>query len=143
MNNNLFHKIQEINKEICVICLNRIKEAVRPDCCHHIFCKLCFVLYSQSFETCPVCRKKYSSIIDIFTINKSTDNKTSPFYKNLTEDKLYRLSLKNMPRDIWFVCKIEKEQNLLILCDKCGLILCNIIETYLPWLVLEDIFAHI
>lgn len=52
---NIFNEIQKINNEICIICLSKVKNPVRPDGCYHIFCQECFQLYSQFFTTCPTC----------------------------------------------------------------------------------------
>lgn len=94
---------------------------MRPDGCHHIFCKLCFQLYSQSFTHCPTCKKNFIKIIDIFVPNKKIKDDFNPFFNDLTGDRLYRLSLKEIPKDICVVCKKDKDKEFLILCDKCGM----------------------
>nr|XP_048294298.1 E3 ubiquitin ligase TRIM40-like isoform X1 [Myodes glareolus]XP_048294299.1 E3 ubiquitin ligase TRIM40-like isoform X1 [Myodes glareolus]XP_048294300.1 E3 ubiquitin ligase TRIM40-like isoform X1 [Myodes glareolus]XP_048294301.1 E3 ubiquitin ligase TRIM40-like isoform X1 [Myodes glareolus] len=53
------------NKEdICPICLDPVKEAVRTEC-GHLFCRMCLTQHMDKasvsgFLRCPVCRKPYS-----------------------------------------------------------------------------------
>ena len=115
----IFNKIQETNKEICAICLSKIIEPVKPDCCFHIFCKNCFQYYAQSFESCPVCRKKFNKILEIYN-PKNLNNYTNPFFDDISEEKLYRLSLREIPSDRCCVCKKENDKEFLVVCQKCG-----------------------
>ena len=50
--------------DICPICLDPVKEAVRTDC-GHLFCRMCLTQYMHKASvsgvlSCPVCRKPYS-----------------------------------------------------------------------------------
>lgn len=121
MANKVFEKIKEVNEEICIICLSKIKDPVRPDQCHHIFCKICFILYAQSFDHCPVCKIKFSTIVELYSFKKPNKYKDNPFFNDLSGERLYRLSLKEMPKEICVVCKKNKDNDLLILCDMCGI----------------------
>ncbi|XP_005370776.1 tripartite motif-containing protein 40 isoform X2 [Microtus ochrogaster] len=51
-------------EDICPICLDPVKEAVRTDC-GHLFCRMCLTQYMDKASvsgvlSCPVCRKPYS-----------------------------------------------------------------------------------
>ena len=124
---NLLNKVKNTNKELCIICLSKIKDPVRPEHCHHIFCKECFRLYSQSFSICPICKKPFNKIIDIFSMEKKSKTDINPFFNDLTGDRLYRLSLKKIPDDICVVCKKNVDKDFLITCDKCGM---NLVHYY-------------
>ena len=47
-----------IKDYICSLCNGIIKQP-RQDCCGHIFCKSCIILYVSNFKnTCPVTKEK-------------------------------------------------------------------------------------
>ena len=117
---NIFNGIQKVNNEICVICLSKIKNPVRPDGCYHIFCQECFQIYSQSFTQCPTCKKNFFKIITLYSLEFNTKKIKNLFFNDLSGDRLYRLSLKKLPDDICIICKKDKDKEFLIRCDKCG-----------------------
>lgn len=100
--------------------MSKIKDPVKPDCCHHIFCKLCIQLYSQSFTFCPTCKKSFLKFSDVYDFKKERKENFDRFFNDLSGDRLYRLSLKKIPDDIYIVCKKDEKNDYLILCDKCG-----------------------
>ena len=51
---------------------------------------------------------------------KNLKNNKNPFFNDISEEKLYRLSLKEMPSDRCCVCKKDCDKEYLIVCDKCG-----------------------
>ncbi|XP_030764312.1 PHD and RING finger domain-containing protein 1-like [Sitophilus oryzae] len=53
------------SNETCPICLSSVHKRLLgiPKNCRHRFCLYCIRKWSRKKNTCPVCRKKYSSII--------------------------------------------------------------------------------
>lgn len=49
----------------CSICLDTIKTLGRLDCCDHYFCYDCIYKWSQSSNTCPLCKKRFAAISKI------------------------------------------------------------------------------
>lgn len=46
---------------ICSICLNKIKNKAKLDCCSHLFCYNCIKSWIAIKSTCPQCRRIISS----------------------------------------------------------------------------------
>ena len=97
---------------------------MKPDCCSHLFCKNCFQYYAQTFDNCPICRKKFYKIIDIYNPKNKFKN-INPFFDDISDEKLYRLSLNKMPSDVCCVCKRDCDKEFLLICQKCGINQCH------------------
>ena len=53
-----------VSKEVrCPICLGRVKNAMKPNCCIHVFCGYCIRKWKQSSNRCPICRKNFINLI--------------------------------------------------------------------------------
>lgn len=111
-------KINETNSEICIICLNKIKDPVKPDTCKHIFCERCFEVYIQSFDKCPTCKIKFNQILKLYDPNLVKKGKIGLFGGNL-EDKLYRFSSNFNSEDHCIICKKNDNPDFLLVCDRC------------------------
>ncbi|CAG9329354.1 unnamed protein product [Blepharisma stoltei] len=48
--------------EICGICLNPIEFQGKLDCCKHPFCFDCIERWSETENTCPLCKLRFTSI---------------------------------------------------------------------------------
>jgi hypothetical protein len=46
----------------CSICYEIVKEQGSLDCCAHIFCFACIHRWSNSSNTCPICKQRFKSI---------------------------------------------------------------------------------
>ena len=55
----------------CPICLGRVKSAIKPTSCIHIFCSYCIKKWCKTSIKCPVCRREMSSLskVDISKID--------------------------------------------------------------------------
>ena len=49
----------------CPICYQRVKSAVRPEHCYHVFCNYCLKKWAKRNKICPYCRKKFQSIYKV------------------------------------------------------------------------------
>lgn len=58
-----FRKNKSNYDEICIVCLSKIKDPVHPDNCHHLFCKIYFILYTQSFDHCPYVKLNFQQLL--------------------------------------------------------------------------------
>lgn len=47
----------------CSICYEEIKERGYLDCCDHMFCFPCIYKWSSSSNTCPICKRRFKSIV--------------------------------------------------------------------------------
>ena len=112
-----FKKIEETNLENCIICLNKVKDPIRPYTCKHIFCERCFEVYIQSFDTCPICKIKFNKILKLYDSSLFKNKKIGLFQGNL-EDKLYRFSFNSIPEDHCIVCKKNEDKDFLLVCDR-------------------------
>ena len=54
----------------CPICLGRVKSAIKPTSCIHIFCSYCIKKWYKTSIKCPVSRREISSLtkVDISNI---------------------------------------------------------------------------
>ena len=57
-------RIKKTNTEVCIVCLNRVKE--------HIFCLRCFEVYIQSFDKRPTRKIKFNKILKLYDLIKKT-----------------------------------------------------------------------
>ncbi|CAG9314654.1 unnamed protein product [Blepharisma stoltei] len=51
--------------ETCGICLNAVEFQGKLDCCKHSFCFECIERWSQTENTCPLCKLRFTSITRI------------------------------------------------------------------------------
>lgn len=58
----------------CGICFEDLKTQGEIDSCNHNFCFDCIKKWSDSSNTCPVCRKRFSNI-KFFEVNEKGDKK--------------------------------------------------------------------
>ena len=116
--NVIFKGIKEIKNEICLICLGKVCEPVKPTNCKHIFCRRCFETYFQIYSKCPTCKKPLDKYEDIFT-STSNSNKSIKSINHELEDKLYRLSKVEYPERHCVVCRKSSDKEHMILCERC------------------------
>ena len=53
-----------IRKYSCPICLKAIKIPSKPDNCKHLFSKICLEKWSNLRKQCPLCRVRFTNIIE-------------------------------------------------------------------------------
>ena len=51
-----------VDKEFCIICMEKIRDTVFLPCCHFLTCPLC----SHKIGKCPICNKKIEKTLKIF-----------------------------------------------------------------------------
>lgn len=117
-------KIKETNEEICAICLEKIKEPVRPDNCQHIFCCRCFEVYIQSFDRCPTCKITFNKFLPLYDRGLLRKKNIGLFDGNL-EDKIYRFEQFYKNHEHCVVCKKTDNPEFMILCDRCYINKCH------------------
>ena len=52
---------------VCIICMDRSRDALIRPCNHMVVCYACATLLLQRRETCPICRKKIDDVIRVYT----------------------------------------------------------------------------
>lgn len=67
LNTNLFGFTEDLyDKEVrCPICLGRVKNALIPDTCVHVFCSYCIKRWRKTSQNCPICRKKFFNLLKV------------------------------------------------------------------------------
>jgi len=54
------------NAKTCSICLSSIEKQGLLDCCQHEFCFTCIEKWSQTENTCPMCKQRFAKIKKIW-----------------------------------------------------------------------------
>jgi hypothetical protein len=54
-------KMKEINKTLCIICLDKLIKPTMVDCCGSIYCFDCFTLTSGKRGKCPTCQRSITN----------------------------------------------------------------------------------
>ena len=55
-----------IEKEVrCPICLGRVKSAMKPNCCIHLFCSFCIKKWNKVSKKLSVCRREMTSLAKV------------------------------------------------------------------------------
>ena len=116
--------------ESCSICYENIcKKAITN--CNHVFCKDCFLIWSKTNSTCPICRQNVSPyLIDEITTRSATElhrvSKISKIISNLTykcefesetrEEKIQIIKKINkiLLNNLWFLSKHRSFANIYI-----------------------------
>ena len=49
-------------KDICVVCFNKEATYTCIPCAHQVLCVDCVSIFNERFETCPICRVKFSNL---------------------------------------------------------------------------------
>lgn len=88
-----------------------------PDCCNHTFCYDCLVTWSDMLNICPLCKRKFHFICDLFQSGKKTKvlDKKQPKY--LEDDSYF-----NQVEDAVYcpICGTDTNEHVLLLCDGCN-----------------------
>lgn len=106
------------NVPSCSICFT--SPAVKPshpDCCNHTFCCDCLLKWSDMLNTCPLCKRKFHFICDLYQTGKKTKilDKKQPKY---LEDDSY---FNQMEEAIYCaICGTDTNEQVLLLCDGCN-----------------------
>jgi hypothetical protein len=81
-------KLDDMNNEICPICLNEPEKPVVVDCCSHGFCFDCVLDYISKKNNCPNCTKKISTHNIHVIAKKDAYNKIKKTEKPKIKNKL-------------------------------------------------------
>jgi len=129
---NIKEHIQDINKkydemikESCVICFNKLVSPIFEENCQNMFCGECFLTWLNKNNTCPLCRckidikklvyiktddtKKYEEIEKVY----SKEEKIVDLINNNKEGKF--LIFSEYDRSFFPICNILKENNIKFL----------------------------
>lgn len=100
-------KLEDMNNEICPVCLNEPDKPVIVDCCSHGFCFDCVLEYISKKNTCPVCTKKVSKKNIHVIVTKDNTKKSSD--KKTTEQKI-----KNKLDTLMDILKDKHDRKVLV-----------------------------
>lgn len=89
-------RFNDILKDNCSICMNKLNEPVLEPCCQNLFCGKCLLTWLEKSKTCPLCRNHISlpELIYLCNGNNNTQINTT-FSKKLTQlEKVIELITK-------------------------------------------------
>ena len=116
-------KIRDKNqKGKCPICMNKLTKTIGiPDCCLHPFCFDYITAWSAYHCTCPIDRKKFSSIAKKSTLNGYVLERTAVSTEERTHEQDESL-LTGIFEDYEYSCHIcggTDRADTMLLCDSC------------------------
>ena len=102
----------------CPICLNYLKDPVKPIGCNHIFCEICLLMWLQKKNQCPICRNYIPETTQIY-LPYSDEAKNKKL--ELLNYEIEQVKLDNFGKvsKICIVCGKEEPIDELIMCDLC------------------------
>jgi hypothetical protein len=98
-------KLDDMNNEICPVCLNEPEKPVVVDCCSHGFCFDCILDYISKKNKCPNCTKKISKHNIHVIVTKDTDKKSK---------KTDKIDVKNKLDVLTDILKEKKDGKILV-----------------------------
>lgn len=103
----------------CPICLNYLKDPIKPLDCSHIFCEICLLMWLQKKNQCPICRIYIPKTTHIY-LPYSSKNKNNKL--ELLNYDIEQVKLDNFRKisKICLVCGKEEPIDELIICDLCN-----------------------
>ncbi|EME31402.1 PHD and RING finger domain-containing protein 1 [Galdieria sulphuraria] len=106
------------NTPSCSICFTSPAETPSyPDCCNHTFCYECLIKWSDMLNICPLCKRKFHFICDLFEAGKKIKitDRNQPKY---LEDETY---FNQMEEAVYCAfCGSDTNEQVLLLCDGCN-----------------------
>ena len=65
-------------EETCVICMCKPKNKAGLDCCQHEFCRKCIVKWSETENSCPLCKRKFTEVKTAKSTKKIKNKRQRP-----------------------------------------------------------------
>eukprot|EP01018_Ginkgo_biloba_P022833 Gb_26794 [translate_table: standard] len=118
-------KVDEMEKDICAICLadDAIAARGKLDCCQHYFCFKCIIEWAKVESRCPTCKRRFNTI---FRPYKTGDGARGRTVTVPLRDQVYipseddSIGISDSYADVFCTeCNNTGDDNLLLLCDLC------------------------
>jgi len=65
-------------EETCVICMCKPKNKAGLDCCQHEFCRKCIIKWSETENSCPLCKRKFTEVKTAKSTKKIKNKRQRP-----------------------------------------------------------------
>ena len=65
-------------EETCVICMCKPKNKAGLDCCQHEVCRKCIVKWSETENSCPLCKRKFTEVKTAKSTKKIKNKRQRP-----------------------------------------------------------------